>query len=247
MKKKETFFYRFQSKKTVLEAELLKNLTDIHSHYLPGVDDGFQEKEKAASALEAMVEWGVKRVYFTPHVMGDLSENKPAFLKERFADFCKEAPAGIELRLGAEYMLDASFFDHLEEGLLPLGKKHVLIEMSYMYPSPELMNIIYDLQTRGYVPLLAHPERYVFMDESQYKELKEKGCRYQLNLMSLSGQYGRRAYDVAWYLLQQGMYDFVGSDIHHLNVFRHNMKQLKLTEQEQELLRKLIRQNDLLW
>ena len=116
-----------------------------------------------------------------------------------------------------------------------------------MYPSPELINIIYDLQLKDYIPLLAHPERYVFMDEAEYKSLKEKGCRFQLNLMSLSGQYGGRAYDVAWFLLQNDMYDFVGTDIHHLRVLQHNMGHLKLTVKELDLLHKLIRQNDLLW
>jgi len=247
MRKKETVVDYFSSKKTIPEAALLQGLTDIHSHYLPGVDDGFQEKKDAVEALEEMVRLGVRRVYFTPHIMADLPKNHPAFLKERFDLFVKEAPSTIELRLAGEYMLDAAFFDQEKEGFLTIGKNHVLIEMSYMYASPELENIIYDLQIKDYVPLLAHPERYMFMDERKYRSVKRKGCRFQLNILSLSGQYGRRAQDVAWFLLQHGMYDFVGTDIHHLNVFLHNMKRLKLSTKEQELLRKLIRQNDLLW
>jgi Capsular polysaccharide biosynthesis protein len=247
MKKKSSFFDRFASKKTAIEAGFLNGLTDIHSHYLPGVDDGFQTAEETAQALNAMIKQGVRRVYFTPHVMADIPENRPAFLQKRFADFQKEAPAGIELRLAAEYMLDVGFYGQQEDGLLTLGDKHVLIEMSYLSPSPELIHVIYDLQLKGYIPLLAHPERYLFMDQTQYCDLKAKGCKYQLNLMSLSGQYGERAQDVAWFLLQKGLYDFVGSDIHRLNVFLHHMNRLKLTLKEQNLLQSLIRQNDLLW
>lgn len=246
MKKSQPFLYHFQPRKNAFEAKLLADLTDIHTHFLPGVDDGFQQKESAVSALKDMIDWGVKRVYFTPHIMDDLPLNNPAFLKERFAAFLEDAPTGIDIRLGAEYMLDASFYKQMEEGLLPLGKNHVLIEMSYLYPSPELMNVIYQLRINDYIPLLAHPERYLFMDEKQYRELKEKGCRFQLNLMSLSGQYGRHTHDVAWHLLQHGFYDFAGTDIHHLNAFRHNMTQLKLTKAEQELVRELIRKNDIL-
>lgn len=247
MKKHEHFLNRFAARKTVLSSNLFAGVTDIHSHYLPGVDDGFKESEDSVEALRKMVDWGVERIYLTPHVMADLPENRPDFLKERFSSFVQEIPEGIELRLSAEYMLDASFYDQLNAGLLPLGENHILIEMSYLFPSLELLQIIYDLSLRGYIPLLAHPERYLYMNEQQYVELKEKGCRFQLNLMSLSGQYGKRSCDVAWFLLQKGMYDFVASDIHHLRVFRHNMERLKLTEKELDLLRNLFRQNDLLW
>lgn len=247
MKKKSAFFDRFATKKTFSEAGLLTGFTDIHSHYLPGVDDGFQKAEDTIAALIEMRDQGVKRVYFTPHVMADTPANRPDFLKARFADFQKIAPEGIELKLAAEYMLDADFCKQEEEGLLTLGGGHVLIEMSYLQPSPELINVIYSLQLKEYTPLLAHPERYVFMDKKQYYDLKKRGCKYQLNLMSLSGQYGMRAQDVAWFLLQNELYDFVGSDIHRLNVFRHNVNHLKLTLKEQKMLQKLILQNDLLW
>lgn len=247
MKKKVPFSDRFATKKTFLETGLLAGLTDIHSHYLPGVDDGFQTVEDTTAALLEMGRLGVKRIYFTPHVMADIPANRPDFLYARFADFLKIAPEGIDLRVAAEYMLDAGFYKQMEEGLMTLGGKHVLIEMSYLSPSPELINIIYTLQLKEYTPILAHPERYMFMDEGQYRDLKKKGCKFQLNLMSLSGQYGMRAQDVAWFLLQNELYDFVGSDIHRLNVFLHNVNHLKLTLKEQKMLQKLICQNDLLW
>ncbi len=247
MKKKVSIIDRFASRKSFLEAGLLKGFTDVHTHYLPAVDDGFRQAEGAIEALKTMVSLGVKRVWMTPHVMEDIPQNRPAFLKERFAGFVPLAPEGIELRLAAEYMLDGGFQKQQEEGLLTLGGNHVLIEMSYMAASPSLLNVVYDLQIKGYKPLLAHPERYLYLREADYLDLKEKGCRFQLNLMSLSGQYGQESREVAWYLLQNGMYDFVGSDIHNLQVFMHNVNRMKLTLKEQKLIQELSSQNDLLW
>jgi tyrosine-protein phosphatase YwqE len=96
---------------------------------------------------------------------------------------------------------------------------------------------VYELQLQNYVPLLAHPERYLFLGERAYVRLKERGCRYQLNLMSLAGQYGVRAREVAWFLLENGLYDFAGTDMHHLGVFRHAMERLRLTAPEVDRLR----------
>ena len=99
MKKRTSFTHCFSTKKSALDVSLLQGFTDIHTHYLPGVDDGFQTEEDTIRALEEMIRWGVKRVYFTPHAMADLPDNRPVFLKERFARFQSNAPAGIELRL----------------------------------------------------------------------------------------------------------------------------------------------------
>ena len=199
MKKKSNLFDIFVKKHNFCDTELLKKGTDIHSHCLPGVDDGIQSIEEAIQALTAMKKYGVECIYFTPHVMEDYPKNSADFLKERFVEFQQEvADIDIEIVLAAEYMLDASFYKHLENGeLLCLKGNYLLIEMSYLSPSPDLENIIYNLQLKGYHPILAHPERYLFMDEKDYDHLKQFGCKYQLNLMSLSGQYGKRAYNVA--------------------------------------------------
>jgi protein-tyrosine phosphatase len=178
MKKKESFLLRFAKRSSLLEAGLLKGMADIHSHYLPGVDDGFQTEADAVETLLQMQEWGVTRVYCTPHMMTDYSENRPDFLRERFARFVEVVPDGLAMRLAGEYMLDAGFAAQRKAGLLTLGKDFVLIEMSYMSPSPGLMNTLYELQLNGLKPILAHPERYLFMDEKRYRELKEKGCRF---------------------------------------------------------------------
>jgi len=244
MKKKTNFLDIFIKKTTFWDAELLRGRADIHSHCLPKVDDGMQSVEEAVEALIAMARHGVERVFFTPHVMEDYPENSTAFLKERFAEFQKIVSKNctIEVILAAEYMLDAAFYKHLGE-LLCFKDNHLLIEMSYLSPSPNLDNTIYNLQVKGYNPILAHPERYLFMDREDYQHLKHIGCKYQLNLMSLSGQYGKRAYDVGWYLLQNGLYDFAGTDMHNYKVFHRSMSRLKLTKQEITLIQNLIDKN----
>ncbi len=247
MKKKSSLFYCFIPKKSAWQTDLLEGMTDIHSHYLPGVDDGMRTVDESVKALEEMRNRGVKHVYLTPHIMSELESNRPGFLRQQFSSLLQKAPEGIALRLAGEYMLDAAFDGQMKEGLLTLSDKYVLIEMSYMYPSPELNSVVYNLQVKGFQPIIAHPERYMFMERADYTTLKEKGCLYQLNLLSLSGQYGKRAYDVAWYLLQHGFYDFAGTDIHSYRILREALERLKLSLPEKNLIRSLIGRNDLLW
>ena len=244
MKRKSNPLDIFSKKNNLWNTKLLRGWGDIHSHCLPGVDDGMQSVEEVVEALVSMAKQGVKRVYFTPHVMEDYPKNRTTFLKERFAELQRDVSLDIEVALAAEYMLDASFHKHLTEGeLLCFKDNHILIEMSYLSPSPDLDSTIYDLQIKGYRPILAHPERYLFMDKEDYKHLKHIGCKYQLNLMSLSGQYGKRAYNVGWYLLQNGLYDFAGTDMHNYKVFEKSMSRLKLTKREAKLIQNLIEKN----
>ena len=245
MKKKSNLFDIFAKKHNFCDTELLKKGTDIHSHCLPGVDDGIQSVQEAIQALTAMKKHGIERVYFTPHVMEDYQKNSAIFLKQLFTEFQQDvSDIDIEMVLAAEYMLDASFYNHFEKGeLLCLKGDYLLIEMSYLSPSPDLEDIIYNLQLKGYRPILAHPERYLFMDQKDYTHLKQLGCKYQLNLMSLSGQYGKRAYNVAWYLLQNGLYDFAGTDMHNYKVFHRSMSRLKLTKREVALIQNLLEKN----
>jgi len=222
---------------------LLNGAIDIHSHYLPGVDDGMKSMEEAIGAITKMAEHGVKRIYLTPHVMEDYPENTTTYLREQFNKFREKVPDGIELSLAAEYMLDTSFYKHLEGELLTLKNKHTLIEMSYFSPSPELNNAIYRLQLKGYTPILAHPERYRYMSKESLRHTKELGCKYQLNLMSLSGLYGKRVSEIAWSMLKEGEYDFLGTDIHNYSVFHRNVSHLRLADNETILIKNLIEKN----
>jgi Capsular polysaccharide biosynthesis protein len=247
MKKTSNLFAHFLSKSGCRNFELLKDMTDIHSHYLPGVDDGMKTFEETSNAISTMVEYGVKNVYFTPHIMTEYSKNHPVFLRSQLDEFNNAMPKCMNIRLAAEYMFDSSFSTHLENELLVMKDNHILVEMSYLDASPELNNFIYQLQIKDHSPILAHPERYMFMEKDEYYHLKEKGVKFQLNMLSLSGVYGKRVYDVAWYLLQKGMYNYCATDIHNYNSFQKRLTYLKLTNKEFALVKSLIEQNENLW
>ena len=137
-------------KKNAVHTDLLRGAADVHSHLLPGVDDGVQSADDMRAALEAMLEAGVERVFLTPHVMADLPDNRRSYLQDRFACVKQSAPEGIELRLAAEYMLDAGFRLQMADGLLTYADRQVLVETSYLSPSPDYLNLLYELSLEGY-------------------------------------------------------------------------------------------------
>lgn len=240
-------FSIFSRKKPILQTSLLQGMTDLHCHLLPGVDDGVQTEEEALHAFGALLEMGVTRFFLTPHVMEDMSQNNRSFLEERFAMLAGKLPAGIEVKLAAEYMLDTVFASHLKEGLLTMGDRHVLVETSYLSAPPEMQSMLYDLVVSGYSPIIAHPERYIYMEQQMYAALKEKGCRFQLNLLSLSGYYGGRAYEHAHYLLKNNLYDFVGSDFHNLEKHRKGLSHLSVGANQIKELQRLLENNQVLY
>ena len=139
--------------------------------------------------------------------------------------------------------MDAAFTGKLKGELLPLGKNHLLVETSYMSPPVGLQEILMQVWNAGYLPVIAHPERYLYMDEKDYGQLKERGYSFQLNLMSLSGYYGPFPKAVSEKLLKQEMYDFVGTDLHHLARYQPLLDKLKLTRKQLDALGELIANN----
>ncbi len=240
-------FSIFNHKKNVIKTDLLADSADIHSHLLPGVDDGIQLREDSIAAFQGLHELGVSSFFLTPHVMEDLPNNR-ASLEKHFEAFKASIPEGLTVKMAAEYMLDAGFAAHLDEGLLTMGyDKQVLVETSYMSPPPDLMEILYSLTLKGYTPIIAHPERYVYMTSKDYERLKAKGYRFQLNYLSLAGFYGKPAYIKAHELLKKQMYDYTGSDCHNLDKHRWGLAHLELTNSEIEMLSKLLANNKLLF
>ena len=199
-------------------SSFLSGFTDYHSHILPGVDDGVKKMEVSLKVLEQYEHLGIAEVWCTPHIMEDIP-NTTEGLKEHFAEFCEAYKGSIKLHLSAEYMMDGLFEERLEKrDVLALGTDEnlLLVETSYFTPPMGMDNILQDVKKKGYYPVLAHPERYVYMDNERYKELKESDIRFQLNLSSLAGAYGPEAKAKALWLLKQQYYDFVGSDLHSL-------------------------------
>lgn len=206
----------FTKKRTIAQSNLLADGTDHHSHILPGVDDGIATMEEALQALQALAATGIKEVWLTPHIMEDYP-NTPAALQERLATLQSSYSGPITLHLAAEYMIDNLFDDLLAAGnLLPIGNtgNHLLVETSYFTPPMQLNATLQRIKSKGYHPLLAHPERYMYMDNSQYRTLHESGVKMQLNILSISGAYGRAVQKKAAWLLKNNMYTVAGSDLH---------------------------------
>ena len=226
---------------------LWPGMTDVHSHVLPGVDDGFSLEEESLGMLLFLGTCGVKRLFLTPHIMADLAKNRREFLQERFDLFrskCADIP--VELRLAAEYMLDECFYDRMKEGLLSYDGQHVLVEVSFLQASGDLFEKLYDMQLNGFIPVMAHPERFGFWNIDELLKLKEHGCKFQLNIFSLVGFYGPLPNKTAAALLKRGCYDFVGTDIHSLN-YRSFYSSLKLKKDQYEAVERLMRGNETLW
>lgn len=238
----------FAPKKSLLKSGLLAGMTDIHAHLLPGVDDGIPDRDSAVDALRYLEEQvGVKRIYFTPHIMDDLPDNDKGSLTTRLASFLGYYKGGISVRLGGEYMLDAGFRRHLREGLLAMSANHVLVETSYLSAPPDLESLLYELSISGYIPVIAHPERYAYMSDDDRYVLKDRGYKFQLNLMSLAGTYGKGPCRCASALLKAGFYDFVGSDLHKKEVYERSLEHLFLTGSQQKQVKQLVENNDELW
>ncbi len=208
-------------KKKVLSLEqsgMLNGLTDWHSHILPGVDDGLPDMEHSLELLDAYAKYGVKEIWLTPHIMEDYP-NSVEGLQKRFAELLEKYKGPIKLNLAAEHMMDSLFHDRLaDKQVLPIGKdkNHLLVETSYFNPPVDLDSIFDHIFSAGYFPLLAHPERYRYMDKKKYQELKDKGVLFQMNYTSIVGGYGTVAQDKAQWMLKNGMIDVVGSDVHRL-------------------------------
>jgi len=220
-------FNFFKSNRTPITKQFPSSFVDIHSHILPAIDDGSKSFEESLALLKRMYSYGIKKVILTPHVMEGVWENTRVDLENRFQelkDYLEKSNfTNIELHLAAEYMLDTNFETLLiNEKLLTIKDNYVLVEMSYMSAPINLYETLFNIQVAGYRPILAHPERYNFYHQNyqEYFKLKEVGCLFQLNLLSLSNYYGKDVNGIAKRLLKDKLIDFAGSDTHqdrHLN------------------------------
>lgn len=191
---------------------------DIHSHILPGIDDGSPDIQTSLQFVKSLNALGFNHLIATPHIFKELYPNTSesiSLAKEKLQDALDKASISIKLEAGAEYMIDQDFT--LNEKLCPLDGKHLLVEMSYLTESPGISQTIFDIEIKGFKPVLAHPERYTFYfkDLTRLKRFKEKGCLMQLNLLSVLGYYGKDVKQLADKLLKERMYDFAGTDLHH--------------------------------
>ena len=219
----------------------------MHNHLLPGVDDGFPTAERSLEALKLLEQRGVEKMILTPHFMKDYPGNNRVNIMAQFEDFKEKASlvSKIELRLAGEYMLDACFLDHFKQGFLTLDTagKHVLCETSYLMYEPNGTEMIYEIMLDEYQPVMAHPERYEYAERHNYFRWKDKNYKFQLNLLSLSGAYGGNAVAKSRFLLKEGLYDFVGSDMHGLENYQRFYSKIRLNKKETEQLERLLDNN----
>ena len=215
-----------RKRQTLEESGFFRGFTDWHCHILPGVDDGVQTMDEALQILAEYERLGVKEVWLTPHIMEDIP-NTTEKLRERFAELKASYQGSVMLHLASENMLDNLFEERLEKNdLLPIGKdgKHLLVETSYFNPPMGLNNILLRIKAKGYYPILAHPERYLYMNENDYQRLKSMNIQFQLNLLSLWEGYGKAVQKRAESLQKQGMYNFTGTDLHNIGTLYKAMK-----------------------
>lgn len=225
----------FQSK-PLLKDLIPENYVDIHSHLIPGIDDGAKTFEDSLQLTKALQSFGTSQCITTPHIIQNIWNNTYENIEEKEVVTVielKKNNISIPFRAAAEYMIDEQFITLFQsKSLLTLKDKYVLVEIPYINPPIELYNILFDLQVAGYIPVLAHPERYIFYHNNfeEYNKLKRAGCLFQLNLLSVVGYYGDRISETAEKLLQKGMYNFVGSDVHHDNHIAAFAQKVKLKD-----------------
>jgi len=214
----------FFKKKIPLTDFFTDGFVDIHSHLLPGIDDGAKDMDTSIALLLKMASYGIKNFITTPHVLGSVYPNSSEVIKQKLAAVKKELEKreikGISIQAAAEYMLDGEFSALLDQkDILVLKDNYILVEMSYFSAPINLYELLFKIQLKGYKPILAHPERYNFYhtDFKNYYKLKQAGCLFQLNLLSLTDQYGKGVQKTSEKLLKENLYDFVGTDTHHQN------------------------------
>lgn len=195
---------------------------DVHSHIIPGIDDGPNAMEESIALVKELMALGYKGIVTTPHVKTDQYPNTTATINSGLQQLnaaLKAEDIHFPVKAAAEYYIDNNFVQILQnEPLLTFNQNHVLIELSFLFEPSRLNDVITNMHTKGYVPVLAHAERYFFYHKNlnRIKELKDKGCLLQLNLISLAGYYSSSIKGIAELYIKNKLYDYCGSDIHHL-------------------------------
>jgi len=223
---------------------------DMHSHLLPGLDDGAVTMHETLHYFKLMKQWGYRKCIVTPHIFSGVYNNSPENILpvyEKVKEELIKAEIDIELEVAAEYMLDDSFMELLKqnEQILCFGDQYVLIEMPFAAPSPYIESAIFNLIIKGFKPILAHPERYTyyFQDLAYYSRLIDMGCLFQVNMLSLSGYYGKNVKQVALTLIDYGLVSFIGTDLHHLS-HADAIKAFTITREFYKITEKIQLKND---
>ena len=228
-------FNLFKSKPTL--KELIPNgFVDIHSHILPGIDDGAKDVEDSLKLISKMKKIGISKIIGTPHIYPGVYNNSFETISKAFD---KIDNTELDISFAAEYFICEEMIKEIKKkSLLTIKNKYVLVETNFMSLPKNFFDIIFKLRTNGYQPIIAHPERYTYLSLEQFFKLKKIGCEFQLNLFSTTGLYGRRVLDMANKLINKKVINFVGSDIHNLSTMIQFDNNIKISEIQ--LLEKII-------
>jgi protein-tyrosine phosphatase len=209
-------------RKEVVSPDLSFIGADMHSHLLPDLDDGLKSIDESLLCINELYKLGYRKLICTPHIIYDMYPNDHKTILPKLDEVrkaVKEHNIQITIEAAAEYMVDMEMEKHILSGepLLTFGNNLILIEMSYVAPSPNIEQVIFQLRLKGIQPILAHPERYIFYhnDFEKYQRFVDLGCLLQLNLLSLLGYYGKQIKLIAEKLLRNKMVDLLGTDMHH--------------------------------
>jgi protein-tyrosine phosphatase len=220
-------FGNFFSKREELDpADMSVLQCDVHSHLIPGIDDGAQSMDDSLQLLDYFMGLGYRKLITTPHVMWDFYKNSPEIIQAGLKELksaAQSAGKAIDLHAAAEYYCDFNFEELTQnKSLLTFGQNYVLFELSFLNPPANLYELMFKLQSNGYKPVLAHPERYKYWHNEfdKYLSLKERGVLFQLNVTSLSGHYSLETKNIAQRMIDEDMIDFLGSDCHNQNHVR---------------------------
>lgn len=211
---------------------------DMHSHIIPGIDDGAPNLEASLALARRFVALGFKKVIATPHVMADFYRNTPDTIHKGL-DILREGllknEISLEVDAAAEYYFDETFINKLaKKEVLGFGNNYLLFELSYINQPPNLLDVLFKIQDAGFYPVLAHPERYPYYHGSieNYQQIKDYGCFLQLNTISLTGYYGKGVKNTAESLVDNNCISFLGSDMHHLRHAQALKESLNLSRVE---------------
>ncbi|MBS1665965.1 MAG: hypothetical protein JST58_01170 [Bacteroidetes bacterium] len=214
--------FSFFHKKNIGKVDFSELGCDMHSHLIPGIDDGSPSLDVSLKLIDGMVGLGFKKIITTPHIMWDMYKNTsetilPGYQQVKAALQKNKVP--VEFEVAAEYFLD-DYFEKLldtETPLLSFNNNMVLVEFSFVQEPAELKSILFKMQVRGYQPVIAHPERYLYFGAKKhwYDDIKDTGCYFQLNALSLSGFYGKMPIELANYLIKKKYINLIGTDLHN--------------------------------
>lgn len=242
------FKHLFKKKEPQIPFNFSTFRTDLHSHLIPGIDDGSKSLDDSELLARGLVELGYKNAITTPHIMSDFYKNNPEIIRsglQHVTEMFQQKKLNLQIQAAAEYYIDFEFVAKIgKEELLTFGDNNILVEFSFVEPPKAFKEAFFALQTNGYKPILAHPERYLYWskDRTALYELKDRDILFQTNILSLKGVYGPEVTDTTLDLIDKKMINFFGTDLHNQNQLEA-LKTLRIPQSLSEKIAQLDIQN----